>query len=397
MRSAPITRWRLACLALIGVGGTVSAYLLARAFTLLANQASGAIDVCSAIFGTGCDDTLLSPTSFQLGLPLAGWGLVYFGTLACLLLLAWALGQRLERQATLAALALGTVGAAGSAIMSTLLASSKVPFCPLCVVIHVTNFALFAALWRLNRLTSHKRRPAARIDPRWRVVAFLLVGAVALAIYAGVYARLQQRLAAAGSENLEQALAEHKRAAGKQVATRAEDPRLGPADAPVQLVVFSSFQCPGCRAFARDVHAIVDRFDGSVALVFMHYPLSTTCNPAMRGNPHPHSCEAAWAAEAARRQGAFWPYHDGLFATDLRADEETLRRVAAEVGLDLERFDADRSSEAARAKVAADIDLGIRLGVNATPTVFVNGNPVQRLSPQVLVGLIERELNQQDE
>ena len=106
-------RWRLLCLTLIGLGLVVSVYLLARTFTLMVGGGPEAIDVCSAVFGASCDAALLSPTSRQLGIPLAGWGFVYYGTLACLLVLAWALGEAFELPATLGALLLAAAGAGG--------------------------------------------------------------------------------------------------------------------------------------------------------------------------------------------------------------------------------------------------------------------------------------------
>ena len=106
-------RRRMLCLSLLGLGSLVSAYLLARSFALVATRVSDAIDVCSAIFGTGCDEALLSAASWQLGIPLAGWGVVYYVTLACLLVMAWALGEAFELEATLGALLLSAAGRPG--------------------------------------------------------------------------------------------------------------------------------------------------------------------------------------------------------------------------------------------------------------------------------------------
>ena len=76
------------CLVLIGLGLTISGYLLWRHFVPADLSAPARSDFCSALFGTGCDDALRSRLAVQFGLPLAGWGLVYYGTLVSLLLLA---------------------------------------------------------------------------------------------------------------------------------------------------------------------------------------------------------------------------------------------------------------------------------------------------------------------
>ena len=102
----PTMRWRGLCAVLILVGSLLSGYLLFRTFTLLAQGAGGAPDVCSAVFGLGCDATLLGAGSWRLGSPLAGWGLVYYAALGCLLSLGWTLKDAFEAEATLGALVL---------------------------------------------------------------------------------------------------------------------------------------------------------------------------------------------------------------------------------------------------------------------------------------------------
>ncbi len=111
----------------------------------------------------------------------------------------------------------------------------------------------------------------------------------------------------------------------------------------------------------------------------------------MNVDRHPRACEAARAAEAARRQGKFWPFHDGLYASELDASEATLQQIAQEAGLNLKRFEADRRAPTTMAKVKSDIELGSRLGVNGTPTVFLNGRRVKHRSPRALQVLIGQE------
>jgi uncharacterized membrane protein len=123
---------RISCITLIAVGLSVSAFLLWRHTQLAGTPPGGQGDVCSAIFGLACDQTLRSPTAIQLGLPLAGWGIVYYGTLVSLLLLGWFLGQPFDLAAALAALALASVAALLSIVLFGLMVSGQVAFCPLC-------------------------------------------------------------------------------------------------------------------------------------------------------------------------------------------------------------------------------------------------------------------------
>ena len=92
----------------------------------------------------------------------------------------------------------------------------------------------------------------------------------------------------------------------------------------------------------------------------------------MRGS-HPRAFAAACAAEAAGRQGAFWPMHDALFADQGRLEDPHLWARAERLGLDLGRFDADRRDAEVAERIAADFRDGVRAGVPTTPTLFHDG------------------------
>jgi protein-disulfide isomerase len=160
----------------------------------------------------------------------------------------------------------------------------------------------------------------------------------------------------------------------------------------VRLVVFSSFQCPWCQVFAPSVHYLNERFGDSLTVVFKNYPLGKACNPAMRVDMQPRACAAAWAAEAANLQKAFWRYHDGLFSESLQDSEEMLKATARGAGLDLERWEQDRQSAAVQSKISRDAELGARLGVQGTPTVFLNGRRIKNPTLAVLEVLIKAEM-----
>jgi protein-disulfide isomerase len=107
----------------------------------------------------------------------------------------------------------------------------------------------------------------------------------------------------------------------------------------------------------------------------------------------PQSCMAAYAAQSAKLQGKFWPYHDRIFSADFSEGETAFKQIAEEIGLDLSKFDEDRNSEAVKSVVQEDVDLGNQRGVNATPSVFINGRSVPALNYDVLKSLIQYELD----
>ena len=86
------------------------------------------------------------------------------------------------------------------------------------------------------------------------------------------------------------------------------------------------------------------------------------------------SVRAAVAARAASRQGRFWEFHDSLYAGERpRLTDADLRSVAAKIGLDLGRFDADRRDESVRQVVDGDLDFALELGLPGTPAFLING------------------------
>jgi protein-disulfide isomerase len=153
---------------------------------------------------------------------------------------------------------------------------------------------------------------------------------------------------------------------GVEVAARADAPSRGPADAKVTIVEFSDFQCPFCARAAPEVNAILGESARDVRVVYRHLPLSF----------HGRALPAALAAEAAAAQGKFWELHDRLFAAPAALEDADLTRHARALGLDLDRFEADRKAPATRERVEADAAAAAAAGLTATPSFVVNGEVV---------------------
>ena len=131
----------------------------------------------------------------------------------------------------------------------------------------------------------------------------------------------------------------------------------GPEQASL-AIEYGDFECPYCAALSVRLSGTALRH------VFRHFPVRSS---------HPRAWAAACAAEAAGLQERFWEMHDMLFADQGRLEDPHLWERARRLGLDLERFDADRRSEPVRARVRRDFESGVRAGVVTTPTVFVAG------------------------
>jgi protein-disulfide isomerase len=137
----------------------------------------------------------------------------------------------------------------------------------------------------------------------------------------------------------------------------------GPATAAVTLVEYGDYQCPYCLEAYPIVIELRERLGDRVRLVFRNFPLSKL---------HPHAEHAAEAAEAAGAQGKFWEMHDCLYEHQGHLEDAALHRYAAELGLDVGRFNRDLKEHRFAARVREDFESGIRGGVNGTPTFFIN-------------------------
>jgi protein-disulfide isomerase len=144
-----------------------------------------------------------------------------------------------------------------------------------------------------------------------------------------------------------------------------EDHVRGPTEAPVTLVEYGDYQCPTCQAAHQEVEQLLGVHGGQVRFVFRHFPLMSM---------HERALPAAMAAEAAGRQGKFWEMHGKLFESRGQLADADLRDYANDIGLDLARFDADRTDEQIERAIREQRLQGARSGVNGTPTFFVNGD-----------------------
>jgi Na+/H+ antiporter NhaA/protein-disulfide isomerase len=137
----------------------------------------------------------------------------------------------------------------------------------------------------------------------------------------------------------------------------------GPADAKVTLVEYGDFECPYCGQAEPVVRTLLQNM-GDLRYVWRHLPLTDV---------HPNAALSAEAAEAADRQGAFWPMHDLLLQHQQELRPVHLVRYAADLGLDVDRFREDLRRHVGAARVAEDVDSAGSSGVAGTPTFFING------------------------
>ena len=161
-------------------------------------------------------------------------------------------------------------------------------------------------------------------------------------------------------------------------------PSLGPADAPITLVEFADFQCPYCRQWEQQTYKpLLDAYPGKIRIVYRDFPLTSI---------HPNAMPAAEAAQCANEQGKFWEYHDKLFSSET-LDDATYQQYAQSLGLDMTKFNDCLTSHKYAQAIQADSDFAVNLGVNSTPTFFVNGLAIIGAQPlSSFTNVIDKEL-----
>ena len=140
-------------------------------------------------------------------------------------------------------------------------------------------------------------------------------------------------------------------------------PVKGKTSGRVAVVEFVDYECPHCRHAQTLLRQVVEEYPSDVKVYLKHFPLSSHTNARL----------AAEGAVAAQKQGKFWPFCDKVWANSENLTPAVLEKSAKEVGLDLVHWRADLDSDAVKGRVQADKAEGNDLGINATPSIFING------------------------
>ncbi len=216
-------------------------------------------------------------------------------------------------------------------------------------------------LHKQEKELAQKKRNSSRLLKRsalW-VVVFLIVGASAWGVVKVVQApRVPGNNTAATILNT---VNEH-------------DWIIGNKDSKIILVEYSDLQCPACAAYNPFVKQIVEEYKDRIQYTYRHFPLEQ----------HKNSKIAAYAAEAAGRQGKFYEMVDVLFEKQPKWESESNAKAielftsyADGMGLNIEQFKKDSESQDVKDRVQKDYNEGYTAGIDHTPTFFVNGKEIK--------------------
>lgn len=162
-------------------------------------------------------------------------------------------------------------------------------------------------------------------------------------------------------------------------------PSLGPDDAPITLVEFSDYQCPFCKRWHEEVYQqLLAAYPGQIRMVYRQLPLTSL---------HPDAMSAAVASMCAYDQGAFWQFHDKLFSDQYGLGRDAYVKYATDLELDTAAFKTCLDSGRFDDFIQKDMDFSLNLGVQSTPTFFINGLAVVGAQPlSVFKQVIDKEM-----
>src|SRR3990167_2494703 len=144
--------------------------------------------------------------------------------------------------------------------------------------------------------------------------------------------------------------------------------KIGSESAKVKLVEFSDFQCPACKSAEPAIKQALLKYPETLQFIYRHFPLPQ----------HAHARQATTLAEAAGEQGKFWEMHDRIFETqsqwsDIGDSTEFFLGLARDLNLDEAKLKEVLEKNTFKSKIEDDIAEARSLGVNSTPTFFLNG------------------------
>jgi protein-disulfide isomerase/uncharacterized membrane protein len=372
--------WTITIIAFTGLG--ISFYLAVSHFQVYTDI--GYRSFCAISQSINCDTVSQSPYAVLWGVPIAAWG--GLGYLTFLLMLLLSLGRSAHHQRVwtlLFSMALGFSGySLALAAIATFLIGS---YCILCIALYAVNLLLLFFSWIVRR--RFKSGPFFRalgddlrhLSPRRPLNAVVIAGL--LITIAGVKAGYPEYWLF------------HPAPLPAQIATGVTPegrPWVGAENPALEIIEFADYQCFQCKKMHYHLRNLVAKYPEKIRLVHVHFPMDHSYNPEVKTPFHIGSGKMALLAIFATGKGKFWDVNDLLYRWVGDRQEIDMRELASQTGLPAQELAEALHDRGLREKLAADIRLGMRNGVTATPSYLVNGKVYQgTIPPDVFKGIVD--------
>jgi protein-disulfide isomerase/uncharacterized membrane protein len=402
-----------------------------RQHLLYTHALSSTPSFCDISSYVSCNKVNASEWSTFLGVPIASYGIFFYLALVGLCLVVGARKAVSERGFASVVMAAGAVSTVLSLCLFAISALIIKALCILCLSLYLINFGLLVVPWwfvfrgsflagissGLSNLASFLRntiRPEANTDKTIiRGARFSFVSLVLLALMAWAVGPLMLKLfkarVDAPSVKTQDPLQSWNAEAHVTIPLSINsgafgDYAQGEQNAPIKIVEFADFECPGCRAMHFRLHDLLSSYEGKYFLVFRNYPLDRSCNSGMKHDLHMHACLSANLARCAGEQDKFWDATEWLFAAkELEVEapvdqvrESLLTGAASQLGLDLDALRECVGSGRQLKKIQEDISTADSLQLESTPSFWINGKLLRRASPDALKKVFDAILAQKN-
>ncbi len=372
---APLALFLLNGVALVAIGTGI---LLTQHFYSVRSGTAGFKSFCNINDSMNCDLVAASPRAeLVLGLPISSFATGWFLALFVISLIAH---QRFwRREAIRACAGLALLGSIISFSYLIIMATQIKTYCLLCLGMDGLSALALASVWVLRPEGLSQHRPKLS---QWKVFALIVGGSLLFSVLTLKWALYEESFPEATISDTVKAILETP-----VVSVRTSDDPLsiGPANAPITLVEFSDFQCPFCRIAAYNINSVVNRYPHKIKIIFRNFPLNQACNSNVQQTAHPIACEAARAALCAHKQGKFEETYKKLFQEQATFAPGRPLEITREI-MKLSRQDPLQiqgcmDSPEVKTAIARDVEEGTVLGVQSTPTFFINGHRVEGAMP----------------
>lgn len=339
----------------------VSLYLTSHFFKIkFPTGLTGERTICNINQFFNCDVTTLSPLGSMGGVPTALFGIL----MGISVLIGYLFNGRKLEGTVYTILAFNLLGCVGLFFYSLVGLGG---LCPMCALYYALSFGLFFVF---HKFGLHRRLAI-------EVLAILAIPS--LALIGGVWNHSNQL--EGQQRSISKSLIEQFYSYPNLGTPQPPSPfRLTSAtevfeEAPLQLTIFSDFQCPACRALSEQIPKIIRKYQGKINIQYMYYPLDMECNSEMKRPLHTLSCMAAYITTCVASD-KFTEVHDRIFENQNDLSSEWLTQLAKGLGV-LECM----SSPETKKKVQSIVAQAATFTINSTPTLLVNGVKIEGVLP----------------
>lgn len=338
---------------------------------------------CSINDFIDCDGVAKTTTSQFWGIPLAYWGMLFYITVIFL-----TFTEKLKNIKTLSFLEvfkepkayigfLGTIAFIFSMILAGISVFKLHKICILCIATYVIDFVIaliatngmFKNIIKAFKITFFDFIDGVKKYTKTFII--LLILSTGFLAYTGITLNLVPHI------KQHKSLLKYRKI--KYNPYRIKGNILGVNNADVTIELYSDFVCPLCYINNIIIHQAVKEFK-NIKIIHYNYPFDKTCNSAFDYSMHPNACFMSKAALAAKKQNNYWEMSSLLYENQPRTEEKAIE-LAKTANLDIDQFLKDLNSEETNHLLKLDIQKGNNNKINATPTMYINGEKIIGVKP----------------